>query len=239
MADTEEPQEFPDQPGKCNGKLSKGKPGKCRRPSGWGTEHVGHGRCKLHGGSTQTHNKSAQVAIAKAEAEKYAGDNPGQLGPAESLLAELARTHGWITFFESQVGELKVNQLGWGQTRQKIGGEDYGATYEARANLWFQLLQEQRKHLLAVIDSCTKSGVAEHMMRLAEDQGRMVAGVIQRAFASMLEALLVAFTGAFGADSPAAQLLVTTWAEQMRPIVKRELTAVLASNPDSLGVMAS
>src|SRR4051794_5751686 len=24
----------------------------CRRPAGWGTKHVGFGRCKLHGGAT-------------------------------------------------------------------------------------------------------------------------------------------------------------------------------------------
>ena|SRR3990172_559873 len=29
----------------------------CERPAGWGTDHVGYGRCKLHGGSTPNHNK--------------------------------------------------------------------------------------------------------------------------------------------------------------------------------------
>lgn len=236
MADIED-QEFPDIEGKCNGKLSKGKPGKCTQKAGWGTEHVGHGKCKLHGGKTQTHNRSAQVAIAKQEAAKYG--TPIEMGPAESLLAELARTHGWIAFFESQVGDLKVNELGWGQTRRKIGGEDRGATYEAKPSIWYQLLREERKHLIAVIDSCTRSGVAEHMMRLAEDQGRMVAGVIQRSFASMLEALLAALIGEFGEDSRAQTVVVETWAENMRPIVKRELTAVLASNPDVQGVMTA
>ncbi|KQX76044.1 hypothetical protein [Aeromicrobium sp. Root472D3] len=228
---------FPDEPGKCNGKLSKGKPGKCRRPAGWGTGHAGHGRCKLHGGKTPSHNKSAQVAIAKQEAAKYG--TPIEMGPAESLLAELARTHGWIAFFESQVGDLKVNELGWGQTRRKIGGEDRSATYEAKPSIWYQLLRDERKHLIAVIDSCTKSGVAEHMMRPAEDQGRLVAGVIQRSFASMLEAVLAALTGEFGADSRVQTVVVEAWAENTRPIVKRDLTAVLASNPDAVGVMAS
>lgn len=234
---SDETEEFPDVEGKCNGKLSKGKPGKCKRPSGWGTEHVGIGRCKLHGGSTRTHNKSAQVAIAKQEAAKYG--TPIEMGPAESLLAELARTHGWIAFFESQVGDLKVNELAWGQVRKKIGGEDRGSTYEAKPSIWYQLLRDERKHLVAVIDSCTRSGVAEHMMRLAEDQGRMVAGVIQRSFASMLDAVLAALVEEFGEDSRAQTVVVTAWAANMRPIVKRELTAVLASNPDTVGVMAS
>jgi hypothetical protein len=236
MADIDD-QGFPDEPSKCNGKLSKGKPGKCRRPAGWGTDHAGHGRCKLHGGKTPTHNKSAQVAIAKAEAAKHG--LPVDKGYSESLLAELARTNGWIAFFESQVGDLKVNELAWGQTRRKIGGEDRGSTYEAKASVWYQLLRDERKHLIAVIDSCTKAGIAEHMMRLAEDQGRMVAGVIQRSFASMLEAVLAALTGRFGEDSDAQTVVVEAWAENMRPIVKRELMGVLASNPDTVGVMAS
>lgn len=237
MTDDDLTTDFPDVEGRCNGKLSKGKPGKCTQKAGWGTPHVGEGRCKLHGGSTKTHVKAALVKTAKAEAAKYG--TPIEMGPAESLLAELARTHGWIAFFESQVGELRASDLVWGKSRHKIGGEDRGSTHEAKPSIWFQLLQEQRKHLVAVIDSCTRSGVAEHMMRLAEDQGRMVAGVIQRSFASMLEAVLAALTDRFGEDSDAQTVVVETWAANMRPIVKRELTAVLASNPDAVGVMAS
>jgi hypothetical protein len=36
----------------CNAKL-KHRPGeRCGQPAGWGTDHVGEGRCKLHAGST-------------------------------------------------------------------------------------------------------------------------------------------------------------------------------------------
>lgn len=34
----------------CGGKTRSG--GKCKRPAGWGTDHAGTGKCKLHGGST-------------------------------------------------------------------------------------------------------------------------------------------------------------------------------------------
>jgi hypothetical protein len=33
----------------CNAKTRSGTP--CQRPAGWGTQHVGNGRCKLHGGN--------------------------------------------------------------------------------------------------------------------------------------------------------------------------------------------
>lgn len=34
----------------CGAKTRSG--GKCKRPAGWGTEHPGDGRCKLHGGAS-------------------------------------------------------------------------------------------------------------------------------------------------------------------------------------------
>lgn len=35
---------------KCGGATSSG--GKCTQPAGWGTEHLGEGKCKLHGGAS-------------------------------------------------------------------------------------------------------------------------------------------------------------------------------------------
>jgi len=34
----------------CGGKTRKGT--KCKRPAGWGTDHAGSGKCKLHGGAS-------------------------------------------------------------------------------------------------------------------------------------------------------------------------------------------
>lgn len=34
----------------CNAKTRSG--GNCKQPAGWGTDHVGEGKCKLHGGSS-------------------------------------------------------------------------------------------------------------------------------------------------------------------------------------------
>lgn len=40
----------------CGAKKRQGE-GTCRLPAGWGTDHVGRGRCKLHGGCTPRHSK--------------------------------------------------------------------------------------------------------------------------------------------------------------------------------------
>ena len=42
--------------GQCGAKTRAGTP--CAQPAGWGTDHVGWGRCKLHGGATPTGHRS-------------------------------------------------------------------------------------------------------------------------------------------------------------------------------------
>jgi hypothetical protein len=38
----------------CNARKTDGD-GYCKQPAGWGTDHAGLGRCKLHGGNTTAH----------------------------------------------------------------------------------------------------------------------------------------------------------------------------------------
>lgn len=43
----------------CGATLKSG-PGTCGHVAGWGTDHLGYGNCKLHGGATQTGKKHAK-----------------------------------------------------------------------------------------------------------------------------------------------------------------------------------
>jgi hypothetical protein len=67
----------------CGGRTRSGT--KCKRPAGWGTDHLGRGRCKLHGGSTPSHRKAA----AAEEALEFARGALGSeldVGPLDALL---------------------------------------------------------------------------------------------------------------------------------------------------------
>uniref|UniRef100_A0A6M3LG37 Uncharacterized protein n=1 Tax=viral metagenome TaxID=1070528 RepID=A0A6M3LG37_9ZZZZ len=44
----------------CAGKKRDGSGGLCKKPAGWGTDHVGFGRCKLHAGSVPSACKAAE-----------------------------------------------------------------------------------------------------------------------------------------------------------------------------------
>ena len=48
----------------CGAKKVSG--GKCTMAAGWGTNHYGYGKCKLHGGSTPTHSRLDVSEIGRA-----------------------------------------------------------------------------------------------------------------------------------------------------------------------------
>lgn len=62
----------------------------CERPKGWGTDHVGFGRCKLHGGSSPSGRKAAALARAASLSEDLASAAvPVKVDPTEALLLTL------------------------------------------------------------------------------------------------------------------------------------------------------
>lgn len=91
----------------CGAKKRQGE-GFCTQPAGWGTDHTGFGRCKLHGGRTPTQSKRAAVLAVQA-AHSAAGHFGQQLtiDPHEALLTLVREAYGNVTFLRSLVQELE------------------------------------------------------------------------------------------------------------------------------------
>ncbi len=51
---------------RCGAKTKSGTP--CQQPAGWGTEHVGEGRCKLHGGNAGRPPTHGRYSVRAKEA---------------------------------------------------------------------------------------------------------------------------------------------------------------------------
>lgn len=168
-------------PGKCNGRRRQGdEPSLCRRPAGWGTDHVGTGRCKLHGGKTKTHVKSAQKAEAKKAARTLG--LPVEIDPAEALLQEVWRSQGHVVWYGEVVAQLRKGDLGWGITKEKTGGEDYGTTREAKTNIYLALYNEERKHLARVSAEAIKAGVEQKRLDLETHRAELVVAMLGSIF---------------------------------------------------------
>lgn len=84
----------------------KGKPlaGPCRNPKGFKTDHVGSGRCFLHGGSTPNGRKHAQSEAAKAILAELAIPVAGN--PLQVLQAALESAHGLMLGARRMLREL-------------------------------------------------------------------------------------------------------------------------------------
>lgn len=89
--------------GTCGAATRSG--GKCRRPAGWGTDHVGAGRCKLHTGSTRNGRTSAAREQAAAEAAKLGVAI--ETDPFEALEAVVAILSGQVSYLQGKVADLE------------------------------------------------------------------------------------------------------------------------------------
>lgn len=164
---------------KCGSKTTAG--GQCRRPAGWGTAHAGIGACKLHGGSTPNHNRHAQVVQAQRDVELFKARV--DIHPAEALLELVQWTAGEVDYWRQEVRLLEREDLTWGVTKEKTGGDDRGVTEEAKPHIAYAMLIDASNRLERYASSALKAGVDERQVRIAEDQGRQLYGAFVQVFA--------------------------------------------------------
>lgn len=144
------------------GAIYKGRP-PCKLPAGWGTSHVGIGRCKLHGGCTPGQVAAAQREVARRAVVTYG--LPLEVDPRDALLAEVHRCAGAVAWLAQRVGDLD-------ETTLVAGGAFDGPSP------WYVLLMRERRHAREVYRDAITAGIEERRIRLAEQQGAMLAAVI-------------------------------------------------------------
>lgn len=165
---------------RCGGPRKKGR-GPCTQAAGWGTPHPGVGRCKLHGGSTPTHVAAGQQELARKAMETYG--RAIDTNPVDALLDEVRWTAGHVAYLRERVQEIEQDALVWGLTeRTEKGATEFAGvdtTEAAKPSVWLVLYQAERKHLVDVCKAAISAGIEERRVRLAEQQGQVIVGVIQ------------------------------------------------------------
>lgn len=163
---------------RCTANAKSG--GRCKNPVVPGTTV-----CRFHGGAAPQVRDAGLRRIAMADA-KQAAEQLGlliEITPEQALLDEVQRCAGMLAFYQARVEEIAdtgVNSLVWGLTKVKVGGEDGGETFEAARSVWLQLFNEERDRLVKVCAAALRAGIEERRVKLAEQQGILVAAVIRR-----------------------------------------------------------
>lgn len=167
-----------------------------------------HGQsvCWKHGGSGRNRKVGQRQWVKEREeskemerlerAVKTFGLPITGVTPQQALLDEIARTAGHVRWLGDQVGNLDPETATWGTYSEEqkkgtdIGGGEDGTsvidllttTKLARPAVVIQMYQAERAHLVQVCKVAIQCGIAERQVRLAEEQGRLIAQVMKQAF---------------------------------------------------------
>ena len=142
--------------------------------------------CHAHGGRAPQAKAAARRRLEREAATK-AMTTYGlarEIAPDVALLEEVHRTAGHVAWLHQIVSGIEQDDLVWGKVEEvdKGAGEFTGVdiTYRAQANIWLDLYQKERKHLTDVCKAALTAGIAERQVKLAEQQGTLIAQVITR-----------------------------------------------------------
>jgi hypothetical protein len=151
--------------------------------------------CRSHGGASKQARAKAQERLVEERARGLMATYGRKIETTatEALLDEVQWTAGHVAWLRERVQEIEsaatdsdgTDPLVWGVTRKKTGGEDFGTTEEAAPNIWLKLYQTERAHLVKVCAEAIKAGIEERRIKLAEQQGELVAHAIRAILADL------------------------------------------------------
>lgn len=141
----------------CGAKLRQSD-GTCSRVAGWGTDHLGFGPCRTHGGNTKNH----KTAALRKQAERTLADLNAP--PVDNPLTELARITGQVVAWKDGLAD-KVNDL----TSLRYS-TDGGEQLRAEVALFERALDRCEKFLTAM----ARLNIDERLTRISEQQATLV-----------------------------------------------------------------
>lgn len=177
----------------CGAKTSSG--GSCQQQAGWGTDHIGVGRCKLHGGASPQAQLSGVVALARRES--VAMGRPLDVHPHEAIIECIRIAAGEVYYASERIAELEPDEVVAPVETQKMRpmkGE-YGAELDTPAyeistdvpalHVWIQVRQKAMDRLVQYSAIALKAGVEERRVRIAEGMAEQIADAM-KAFATAM-----------------------------------------------------
>lgn len=150
----------------CGARRTKSPDQLCRRPAGWGTDHPGAGRCKLHGGRSQNGNAYGLRMAAAAELAKL------DVSPVHDPLAELARLAGQACAWRDAIAQ-KVNEL----TELRFTDDKRAEQLRSEVALFERALDRCN----VVLSSMARLNIDERLAKITERQADLVENAVTAA----------------------------------------------------------
>lgn len=181
--------------------------GPCGNMAGAGTDHPGIGRCKIHRGNTASHRKAAARQMArnladqiKASLTEARATDDFQMTPEQALIEELKRTSMFVRWLEDLIGQWNTEEVDFETSGTESGAIEHSGAFPLltlygtglgtrvgptdRAE-WFRVYQTERGHLARVAKMCIDANIEERYVRLAEQEGAVLAAVVRTILARL------------------------------------------------------
>lgn len=158
---------------RCGAKLRQGE-GTCTQVAGWGTDHVGAGSCRLHGGSTRSVSKGAHRVLLERQASEQLARL--DVAPIDDPLTELSRLAGQVVAWRDALA-AKVNELTSVRYENSHGGE------QLRAEV--ALFERAMDRCVNVLTAIARLDIDNRLMRISEAQAALVVQAIRNTFAAI------------------------------------------------------
>jgi hypothetical protein len=175
-------------PGLCGAKTKAGTP--CKKRAGHGTEHVGEGRCRLHGGASPRAELAGQVTLARREAAVMGV--PLDIEPHNAILECIRIAAGEVQYASERIAELDqaeavgpivttlTRPLSYGKEGESKTETAKEIKHEAPAlHIWITTRRQAMDRLVQYSAVALKAGVEQRRVELAEQQGQLLAQVIR------------------------------------------------------------
>lgn len=153
----------------------------CQLAAGFGTQHVGIGPCRYHGGNTPQSNakyrRDLEGQRAVTAVKTYG--LPVDIDPHAALEDELRRTYGAVLWLEGVIGDLDEEQV---THLIAVNDPEPGRkliVIDERPNVYIELYQRERKHYVAVAQACINAGIDQRKMEMIEEAAAQIAGTIR------------------------------------------------------------
>lgn len=171
---------------------SKRSGNRCKRPP-----MAGQLVCAMHGGlAPQALNAAARrVALGEALAELDRLGVPIDVDPAEAMVAMVHEAAGNVAFLRSKVQELtqragEADPTGLTDLGGGIAGRVDPDNWKAAPHVYVAMYDAERERLVRWSKACREAGVDEQRVRLAEQQGELIADGFRMVLDGMRAALL-------------------------------------------------
>jgi methylphosphotriester-DNA--protein-cysteine methyltransferase len=123
----------------------------CRAFAGQGTDHLGIGRCKYHGGATSSHKKHARAV--EIQRQMIVLSEPSDTDPLNSLLELHSRAAGQVSYAFQRIKDMTP--------------DDFAS---AEGQMFLKMYTDERERLARIAEVCARAGIEDKLLKIQERQ---------------------------------------------------------------------